>query len=92
MKKKEKKIKIVQGVLAVALALILTVPMVAAIPLPVTVQGITYGDGTLVPDGWIVSMENLDEDYGDEPWTATTQAGVGTPSIYNWKGSHHRAP
>jgi len=78
------RIKIAQ-VFAVALTLILMMPMVAAIPLPVTVQGIvTYANGTLVPDGWNVSMENLDEVYADEPWTTLTEAGIGCPAIYNY--------
>ena len=67
-------IKVAQ-ILAIGLALTLVMPMVAAqIPLPVTVQGIvTYENGTLVPDGWTVSLENLDEEYADEPWTTETE-------------------
>ena len=47
----------------------------AAIPLPVPVKGVVkYANGTMVPDGWTVSLENLNESYDDEPWNTTTDS------------------
>ena len=47
----------------------------AAIPLPVPVKGVVkYANGTMVPDGWTVTLENLNESYDDEPWNTTTDS------------------
>ena len=70
----KEKMEIAQ-VFAIILVLTLMIPtaVVAQIPLPVTVQGtVTYANGTYVPAGWNVSMENLDEVQTGEPWTTTT--------------------
>ena len=49
------------------------VPLVSALFSPVTVQGtVRYANGSYVPDGWTVTLWNLDEDPPDEPWTAST--------------------
>jgi len=72
MKGKQK----IAQIFAIALALMVMIPMavVAQMPLPVTVQGtVTYANGTYVPAGWNVSMENLDEVQTGEPWTTTTE-------------------
>jgi len=67
--------KKIAQIFAIALALMVMIPMaVAQMPMPVTVQGtVTYANGTFVPAGWGVTMENLDEVQTGEPWTTTTE-------------------
>ena len=63
---------IIATVLSIA---ILPAISAAAIPMPVVVKGVVkYANGTMVPDGWTVSLENLNESYPDEPWNTTTDS------------------
>ena len=53
------------------------------VPMPVTVYGnVTYANGTRVPDGWNVTLINID---ANESWSTTTKEGSGTPPIYNYE-------
>jgi len=64
---------IVNSSIAAIIVIALTVTMASAFIGPVTVEGtVMYSDGTYVPAGWNVSMENLNESYLTEPWTGTT--------------------
>ena len=69
---------------AVAFALIFAISIASAqVPMPVTVQGnVTYANGTKVPDGWNVTLINMDT---NESWSTTTKEGSGTPPIYNYE-------
>jgi len=73
---KKVKNKIALKTLAISIVFVVVASgNVAAQPGPVTVQGVvTYADGTLVPDGWTVLLENLDECYPSEPWATTTDS------------------
>jgi hypothetical protein len=79
---------------AIATTLVISAIVMAGVPvaeaqvLPVIVQGmVTYADGTHVPAGWTVNMENLDEDYEDEPWNGTTGDPGAAPWDYTVVGS-----
>jgi hypothetical protein len=71
-----------------ALIIAMVQPAVAQPPAGITVWGlVTYDNGTVVPDGWTVSMENLD-DGGTavgEPWITTTDYAT-----WGWAGKNYR--
>ena len=69
---------------AVAFALIFAISAASAqMPMPVTVCGnVTYANGTRVPDGWNVTLINIDT---GESWSTTTKEGSGIPPIYNYE-------
>jgi len=62
------------AVLILTIALIATVPNVAADPVGAFVAKgtVQYENGTTCPSGWDLEMENLDQDLEGEPWTTTT--------------------
>ena len=62
------------AVLILTIALIATVPNVAADPVGAFVAKgtIQYENGTTCPSGWNLEMENLDQYLEGEPWTTTT--------------------
>ena len=67
--------KMMVSLLIVAMAMAILPTVVSAIPMPVPVKGVVkYANGTMVPDGWTVSLENLNESYPDEPWNTTTDS------------------
>jgi len=67
--------KMMASLLIVAMAMAILPTVVSAIPMPVPVKGVVkYANGTMVPDGWTVSLENLNESYDDEPWNTTTDS------------------
>jgi hypothetical protein len=79
---------------AIATTLVISAIVMAGVPvaeaqvLPVVVQGmVKYADGTHVPAGWTVYMENLDEAYEDEPWNGTTGDPGAAPWDYTVVGS-----
>ena len=56
----------------VTLLLAMIQPVVAP-PQAMSVWGlVTYENSTVVPDGWTVSIENLDDNPAGEPWNTTT--------------------
>lgn len=62
---------------------VITQPALAQPPTPVELLGIaTYENGSYVPDGWNVCLENLDESFVGEPWTTETGS---VPPIYNYR-------
>ncbi len=74
MKMEKTKISAIGFALVILMA---SVMPVVAVPLPVPVKGVVqYEDGTMVPDGWTVSLENLNETYPEEPWTTTTNSSL----------------
>jgi len=85
---KMKKTKI--SVIAIGFALVIltaSVMSVVAVPMPIPVKGVVqWADGTMVPDGWTVSLENLNETYPDEPWTTTTNSSL-APLNYFFTGT-----
>lgn len=71
MKKVKAKIGIL--VLVIATVVIAMAQPVVAPPPAMSVWGmVRYDNGTVVPDGWNVSIENLDEVGTGEPWNTTT--------------------
>ena len=67
--------KMMASLLIVAMAMAILPTAVSAIPQPVVVKGaVKYTNGTMVPDGWTVTLENLNESYPDEPWNTTTNS------------------
>ena len=59
------------------IVLAMTAPIATAVPMPVPVKGVVqYANETMVPDGWTVSLENLNETYPEEPWTTTTNSSL----------------
>ena len=67
--------KMMASLLIVAMAMAILPTVVSAIPMPVPVKGVVkYANGTMVPDGWTVTLENLNESYDDEPWNTTTDS------------------
>jgi len=83
-----KKTKI--SVIAIGFALVIlmaSVMPVVAVPMPVPVKGVVqWANGTMVPDGWTVSLENLNETYPEEPWTTTTNS-ILAPLNYFFSGT-----
>jgi hypothetical protein len=70
----------VVGVLVLALA-----QPVAAPPQPMNVWGlVTYNNGTVVPDGWTVSIGNLDIVGIGEPWNTTTDYATWGTTGHNY--------
>ena len=62
-------------IVAMAMAILPTVVSAQMPPMPVVVKGVVkYANGTMVPDGWTVTLENLNESYPDEPWNTTTDS------------------
>ena len=75
--------KMMVSLLIVAMAMAILPTVVSAIPMPVPVKGVVkYANGTMVPDGWTVSLENLNESYPDEPWNTTTNSTLFYPFNY----------
>ena len=75
MKRDEREGKGKSYIIATVLSIAILPAISAAIPMPVPVKGVVkYANGTIVPDGWTVSLENINESYPDEPWNTTTDS------------------
>jgi len=75
MKREERDGKGKSYIIAIALSITILPAISAATSMPVVVKGVVkYTNGTMVPDGWTVTLENLNESYPDEPWNTTTDS------------------
>ena len=71
--------------LVVGALIIAMVQPVVAIPQPMSVWGlVTYDNDIVVPDGWTVSIENLDEVCTGEPWNTTTDYATWGATGHNY--------
>jgi len=71
---------VVIGVLIIAM-----VQPAVAQPQAVSVWGlVTYDNSTVVPDGWNVSIEDLDSDQPGEPWNTTTDYATWGATGHNY--------